>query len=119
MRMIGLAAAALAVTWLGCSSSTSPSSSGGGHTTSVSLQNTAFNPSPDTVAVNATVTWTNNDGFTHNVTYASGPGTTFASSGLAGGGTYSHQFTQAGTYVIYCTIHGTPSSGMRMTLVVQ
>ncbi len=118
MRLLGLSAALVAAVALGCSSS-STSPSGGGHTTSISLQNTAFNPSLDSVAVGATVTWTNNDAVTHNVTYASGPGSAFASGGLSNGATYSHQFTAAGTYVIYCTIHGTPTSGMHSTLVVH
>ncbi len=118
MKLIRGLGIALVLAALGCSSSTSPSS--GGHTTSISLQNTAFNPSVDTVAVGSTVTWTANDGaVTHNVTYASGPGSAFASSGISNGATYQHQFTLAGTYVIYCTIHGTPTTGMHSTVVVQ
>ena len=66
----------------------------------VFMQNTAFNPQSITVAVNSTITWTNKDNITHNVTSDSG---WFASGNIAPGATYSHQFTAAGTYNYQCT----------------
>lgn len=112
----GLAALALAAA---CGSSTYSSSGGGGGPgpSQVFLQSSAFNPTSRTVSVGTTVTWVNKDGYTHNVTYSSGPGTAFAGT-LAGGASYAHQFTTAGTYEYYCTIHGTPTSGMHATVVV-
>ena len=68
----------------------------------VVMQNIAFNPSSITVSKNATVTWTNNDNMTHNVTSDSG---VFVSGNIAPGGTYSYQFTATGTYPYRCTIH--------------
>jgi plastocyanin len=79
---------------------------------SVWMQNIAFNPTSLTVAVNATVTWTNKDAMTHNVTSDSG---LFVSGNINPGGTYSHQFTSAGTYTYRCTIH----TGMTGRIIVQ
>ncbi len=92
---------------------------GGGSTISPVMQGTAFSPTPDTVTAGMTVTWTNNDPFTHTVTYASGPDSSFDSGNIPSGGTYQHTFMKAGTYVYYCKIHGTPSSGMRGTIVAK
>ena len=78
----------------------------------VFMQNTAFNPQSITVAVNSTVTWTNKDNMTHNVTSDSG---WFVSGNIAPGATYSHQFTTAGTYNYQCTIH----AGMTGSVVVH
>jgi plastocyanin len=78
----------------------------------VVMQNTAFNPSSITVSKNATVTWTNNDNMTHNVTSDSG---LFVSGNIPPGSTYSHQFTATGTYPYRCTIH----VGMTGTVIVQ
>ena len=81
-------------------------------TDQVFMQNIAFNPQTITVAVNATVTWTNKDNMAHNVTSDSG---WFASSTINPGGTYSHQFTAAGTYNDQCTIH----PGMTGSVIVH
>jgi plastocyanin len=67
------------------------------------MQNTAFTPSTITVSVNTTITWRNKDSMTHTVTSNNGA---FSSSGnISGGGTFSHQFTTAGTYPYHCTPH--------------
>lgn len=81
-------------------------------TNEVWMQNNMFNPSTITVAVNTTITWKNKDGVTHDVTGSSSP---FVSGNIADGGTYTHQFTTAGTYPYTCTIH----SGMAGTVIVQ
>ena len=79
----------------------------------VFIQNSAFSPASITVAVNTTITWTNKDNLSHTVTSNTGA----FDSGLIGvsGGTYSHQFTTAGTFVYHCAVH----SGMTGTVVVQ
>ncbi|HLG35766.1 MAG TPA: cupredoxin domain-containing protein [Bacteroidia bacterium] len=76
------------------------------------MQNTAFGPSTITVSVNTTVVWKNKDSMTHTVTSNSGA---FDSGNITGGGTYSRQFTTAGTFAYHCTIH----SGMTGQVVVQ
>jgi plastocyanin len=94
---------------------------GGGGSSSLNLvmSGTAFSPALDSVAVGSTVTWTNQDGFAHTVTYASGPDAGFDSGNIGSAGTFQHTFMTAGTIVYYCRIHGTPTSGMRGTIVVH
>ena len=65
------------------------------------------------------MTWTNHDGFAHTVTSAPTSAGTYDSGNVGSSGTFQHAFTTAGTYVYYCKIHGTPTSGMRATIVVQ
>lgn len=78
-----------------------------------------FVPEQLTVAVGDTVSWVNTTGTAHTVTRctpaacngASGGTGTDASFGSAdvaatSGATFSHVFTEPGTYVYYCRIHG-------------
>jgi amicyanin len=78
------------------------SSSSGG--SSVNIINLAFDPTPLTVTVGTTVTWTNNDSVEHTVTSTSGPAS-FDSGRMMKGDTFSFTFDQAGTYDYFCTIH--------------
>jgi plastocyanin len=121
-RLIGVAAVGLAAACGGGYSTSSPYMGGSGGGTpppsTVYLQGSAFNPATDTVASGTTLTWTNQDGFAHTVTYSSGPDSAFSGS-LAAGASYQHTFTTPGTYQYYCTIHGTPTGGMRGTVVVR
>jgi plastocyanin len=120
MRVVSVVLASVLVGALGCGgSSTSTGPSASGHTTSLAMHGSAFSPAVDTVAVGANVTWTNQDGMAHTVTTAPGAPAAISSGSVAGGGTYSHVFGAAGTYQYYCTFHGTPTSGMRGTIVVQ
>ena len=88
--------------------------------TQICLRNTAFAPSVATVAVGTTLTWKNADGFAHTTTSSSVPtgGPTWNVT-LNAGETATVQFTVAGTYDYYCTIHGTPTTGMHARIVVQ
>ena len=72
-------------------------------TTSVNVQNFAFNPSSIRVVigVNNTVTWTNHDSVAHTVTADDGS----FNGNLTVGGTFTHTFTVAGTYAYHCNIH--------------
>ncbi len=115
MRLIRGLGISLVLVAAGCSSSTSPSGPGPNQ---VFLQNTAFNPTTLTVSAGTMVTWSNKDGFTHNVTSSSGPAA-FSSGSLGSGATYQFTFMTAGTYQYYCTIHGTPTTGMHATVIVQ
>ena len=69
----------------------------------VTMQNLAFSPKTLTVAPGTTVMWTNKDSAPHTVT--SDSGSTLASGDLSQGKSYTHTFTQAGTYTYHCTIH--------------
>lgn len=63
-----------------------------------------FAPSSITVAVNATVIWTNQDrGVVHNVVSTSE--TSFNSGDINPGATWSFTFTNPGTYTYFCSYH--------------
>jgi plastocyanin len=78
----------------------------------VSIQNSKFSPESLTIPVNSTVIWTNNDDMPHNVVSETG---SFDSGNLSGGNTYSHQFTNGGTFTYKCTLH----SNMSGTIIVR
>ncbi|WP_134066941.1 cupredoxin domain-containing protein [Mycobacteroides salmoniphilum] len=78
----------------------------------VNIENFAFNPPTLTVPAGTTVTWTNKDEEPHNVVAEDG---TFRSPGMDAQGTFSYQFSKAGTYQYVCGIH----PFMKATVVVQ
>lgn len=85
-------------------------------TKQVFLQNFAFSPTELTVTAGTEVIWLNQDGAPHNVTYVDGP---VASENFFQGETYAATFSEPGTYLIYCTLHGSENgSGMFMTVTV-
>lgn len=81
-----------------------------GGAASVMITSFSFQPSSITVPKGATVTWTNQDPVAHTIT-----GTDFDSGPVEPSKTYSHTFSQAGTYEYHCSIHPT----MKGTIVVQ
>jgi plastocyanin len=85
---------------------------GGPGTNEVWIRNMAFTPSTITVAAGTTITWTNKDAVTHNVTSNSA---VFSSGAMGTGATFSFKFTTTGTYPYSCTIH--PS--MTATVIVN
>ena len=115
MRFAGLAVAVtLSVAAVAACSSNSTGSSTGGHTTSLTVSNNSFNPTPDTVAAGqVTFTWSNASN-SHNVTWLTGPAALPANSSTMTTGTYNATLT-AGTWTYHCTIH----SNMHGTIVVQ
>ena len=68
----------------------------------VSIKSMAFTPKTLKVKVGQTVTWKNDDQFTHTVTSDS---SAFNSGNLSNGGTFSFTFTKAGTFPYHCNIH--------------
>ena len=64
-------------------------------TVPVSIMNFAFSPADVTINVGDTVTWTNNDGFTHTTTSNTA---VWDSGNLAAGQTFSFTFTTAGSF---------------------
>jgi plastocyanin len=83
-----------------------------GKTADVSIQNFAFSPATITITAGTTVTWTNNDSTAHTITSDTGA---FDSGNIANGKTYTHTFSQAGTFAYHCAIH----SSMKATVIVQ
>jgi plastocyanin len=82
-------------------------------TTSVSLQNSLFNPADIVVAPSAVITFTNNDNIQHNVIF-SNQGIAPIDVWTSGSRTTAMPAT-AGTYSYTCTIH----AGMNGTVKVQ
>jgi plastocyanin len=67
---------------------------------SVDIRNFAFNPREVHLAKGGTVTWTNNDGVTHTVSFNG-----VQSPGFGNGATYSRTFNDTGTFDYFCSIH--------------
>jgi plastocyanin len=112
LRLAALLVVGIAVI-TACSDSTS-GGGGGGHTTSLTVGNNFFSPTPDTVPAGlVTFTWSAPSNG-HNVTWLTGPGTLPASSTTQTSGTFQATL-QTGTYTYHCTIH----SGMNGTIVVN
>jgi plastocyanin len=78
----------------------------------VEISGLAFSPTTLTITAGDTVTWTNADSSPHT---ASADGGAFDSGNLDQGQSYSHTFTQPGTYSYRCDYH----SEMRATIVVE
>lgn len=68
----------------------------------VTIQNFAFMPTPLTVPVGTTVTWTNRDSASHTATSDTGM---WDSGTLSTGKSFSFTFNQAGTFAYHCNIH--------------
>jgi plastocyanin len=115
-----------------CGDGSGPGNGGGGGggggncpANSVCMTAASFNPGTRTTAVNTAVIWTNSSGVVHDVVF----NTPSAALGVAGGAsgnfsapspsTNQRQFAAAGTYPYHCSIHGTPTSGMRGSIVVN
>jgi plastocyanin len=80
--------------------------------------NNRFEPANVTVPVGTTVTWNWVGGF-HNVMPTGNPAFTGSGNPVAAPHTFSHTFNSPGTYLYFCVVHGSPSGGMRGTVVVQ
>ena len=87
----------------------------GGHSTTITVSNNVFRPTPDTVPAGlVTFSWSNASNG-HNVTWDSGPDTQTPSDTMTTG-TYTPTLI-AGTYHYHCARH--LSFGMTGTIVVQ
>ncbi|GAA4292430.1 cupredoxin family copper-binding protein [Mycobacterium paraffinicum] len=68
----------------------------------VNIDGFAFAPATLTVPVGTTVTWTNRDEEPHTVAASDG---SFHSPGMGTGATFTHTFSDAGTFDYVCSIH--------------
>jgi len=68
----------------------------------VKIDNFVFTPQTLTVAVGATVTWTNKDDIPHTAVSTEG---LFKSKVMDTDEKFSYTFTKAGTYPYFCSIH--------------
>ena len=77
-----------------------------------------FVPDNVVIAVGTTVTWSWVSGI-HDVTPTGTPAFSGSGNPVFAPHTFSQTFNTAGTYSYFCTVHGTPTAGMRGTIVVQ
>jgi plastocyanin len=111
-----------------CGGSDSPSDPGDGTeppagddgpvaTTSVSVRDNLFDPAAITASAGDTVTWTWSGSEPHNVTWVDAD---LSDSPTQTSGTHQAAMPgESGELVYYCTIHGTPTSGMRGTIDIE
>jgi plastocyanin len=115
MRQI-LLVLTLALAVAGCDDDDNPTQPTTGTGTAVSMTGAGvggtFNPTTLTTNVGATVVWTNSDNEAHTTTSNTG---LWNSNNVAANGTFSHQFTTAGTFAYRCTLH----ANMTGTIIVQ
>jgi glucose/arabinose dehydrogenase/plastocyanin len=91
-----------------------------GATTVVGMSGFSFMPPTVTIQVGDTVMWTNMDSIAHTTTSGANPPTSdglWNSGALGSHQTFSHTFTQAGTFPYFCEFHF--GFGMRGTVIVQ
>ena len=77
-----------------------------------------FEPANVTISVGTTVTWTWVGGI-HDVTPDGIPAFTGSGQPVSAPHTFAQTFNTPGTYLYFCTVHGTPTSGMRGTIEVR
>lgn len=83
----------------------------------VSIQDDTFVPSQVEIDAGGTVAWQHAGQRDHTVTAADG---SFDSGTVQSGDSFSHPFSQPGTYRYYCQFHGSASGqGMAGTVVVR
>jgi plastocyanin len=88
----------------------------GGHTTTITVRDNTFFPTPDTIPA-GTITFQWAVGATvHNVTWTSGPGTLPLNSGDHAAPSNYQATLHQGQYTYHCTIHSATMSGL---IVVQ
>jgi plastocyanin len=93
-----------------------PPPPGGGHSTTITIGNNHFSPTPDTISAGTITFHWGAGAVTHNVTWQTGPGTLPAGSGNRADGDADYQATLvAGDYTYHCTIH----SGMNGAIHVN
>lgn len=83
----------------------------------VKVIDNTFDPATKTIKVGDKVLWQWSGSNQHNVTWVQSSGS--GNSATQTTGIYTRDFSSAGSYSYYCSIHGTATSGMRGTVVVQ
>jgi plastocyanin len=83
----------------------------------VEVEDDRFDPITKTVDVGDRVLWDWTGSNSHNVTWVAA--IPAGNSPTQTDGTYIRDFDAAGTFDYYCTVHGTPTSGMRGTILVE
>jgi plastocyanin len=68
----------------------------------INVDNFSFSPATVTVSAGTTVTWTNHDDIPHNIVEKDQK---FKSKALDTDDSFTHTFTEAGTYEYFCGLH--------------
>jgi plastocyanin len=89
-----------------------------GVSSEVGVIDNTFRPEQIEVAAGTEVVWQNAGRNAHNVLPVDGDDWGVTAEAFAPGDTYSHRFTEPGTYDYYCSLHGTTTKGMVGTIVV-
>jgi plastocyanin len=84
------------------SAAASGASSGQSGAVAATIKDFAFNPATIQAKVGQSITWTNQDSTAHTVTLDD---KSVDSGNVEANATYSHAFTQAGTFTYHCAIH--------------
>ena len=106
-RLVALAALALAaVALVGCSDEAAANASPVATTTVELPKSYRFAPPAIVVQVGDTVTWTNHDDFTHNVTFPGEPALT-----MRPGESITRALPTAGTFAYQCSLHPRDMNG--------
>jgi plastocyanin len=128
--VLGVVAGALAaLTVPGAAEAAAPGDRGtratqaGSYTEVVDVVDNDFVPQQVRVEPGTTVMWTNNGRSPHNIVASNkrqdfGAPFGVKTTKFGPGDDYEFTFTTPGTYAYYCTLHGTPTSGMNGTVVV-
>jgi plastocyanin len=74
-------------------------------TTEVTIQDMAFSPATITVKKGSTVTWTNKDSVSHNVSADESSDLKMLSDTLADGDSFKFTFDKTGTFTYRCDFH--------------
>lgn len=77
-----------------------------------------FEPANVTIPTGTTVTWTWQSGF-HDVTATGTPGFPGSGAPVSPPRSHTHRFDVPGTYLYFCSVHGSPTEGMRGTIEVR
>ncbi len=95
---------------------TNPPAGCSGVQTKITITGTSFSPSTVTVDPGQPVCWTWSQSVGHNV---HADDDSFTSGAPANQGTFQTTFTASGSHGFYCQVHGSPTGGMRGTVVVR
>lgn len=110
---------ALAIVVTGCGDDSPPAPTSGGNpppaAQEVAIHDNHFTPSSASVDVGETVRWEWNGSNEHSVTFVA---VELGGSDTQMAGTYSRTFSEEGSFQYYCTIHGSPTGGMRGSVTV-
>jgi plastocyanin len=77
-----------------------------------------FEPANVTIPAGTTVNWRWVSGL-HDVTPTGNPAFPGSGAPVSAPNTFSRTFDSPGVYLYFCTVHGSPTAGMRGTIVVQ